>query len=260
MADAEKEKKHRSPAYPFIPLKKAVERAQALYEHDKRHPTALHVAAKHWGYAEKSSGGLQTASALKQYGLLEDVGSTGDRRVKLTDLALAILLDEVPNSPDRVAAIKRAALSPKLYAEMFEKWGIELPSDESLRTYLKRDKLFNDDAVGSVIKDYKDTIEYSKLASSDKLQTENEEPEAVLLSHLGVKVQGQQQLQTPILTGDVEPVRIALEGGGIGRVIFSGSVATPDDISALIEVLEVQKRQMERKQKRASQQNAHENS
>ena len=40
-----------------------------------------------------------------------------------------------------------------------------------------------------------------------------------------------------------------MEGGGIGRAIFLGSNATPDDIQALIEVLEVQKRQLERKAK-----------
>jgi hypothetical protein len=51
----------------------------------------------------------------------------------------------------------------------------------------------------------------------------------------------------PIPIGDVEPVRIALEGGGIGRVSFSGGAATPDDIDALIDVLQVQQRQLARK-------------
>jgi len=46
---------------------------------------------------------------------------------------------------------------------------------------------------------------------------------------------------------DLEPVRIALEGGGIGRVIFSGSAPTPDDIEALIDVLKIQQRQMLKK-------------
>ena len=36
-----------------------------------------------------------------------------------------------------------------------------------------------------------------------------------------------------------EPVRIALVDGGVGRVIFEGNATTPDDIDALIEVLEV---------------------
>lgn len=122
-----------------------------------------------------------------------------------------------------------------------EKWGTELPSDESLRTYLKRDKLFNDEAVGSVIKDYKDTLEYASLSNSDKLPDGDTDRAPVVVPHVGVKVQGQ---QLPI--GDVEPVRIALEGGGIGRVIFSGSVPTPDDIEALIDVLKIQQRQMKK--------------
>lgn len=222
MADAEK--KHRSPAYPFISLKKALERAKTLYEHDKRHPTPLPVAAKHWGYGEKSSGGLQTVSALKQYALLEDVGGGGGRRVKLTDLALAILLDEVPNSPDRAKAVKRAALNPKLYAEMFEKWGIELPSDESVRTYLKRDKLFNDDAVGGVIKDYKDTLEYAKLTESDKIpESEAQEArdlEANVQENITLRDQKPLTLQDGILSlsvpygakGSVLTVQVKLAG------------------------------------------------
>lgn len=238
MADAEK--KHRSPAYPFIPLKKALERAHVLYQHERRHPTALPVAAKHWGYGEKSSGGLQTVSALKQYGLVEDVGGTTGRRVKLSELALAILLDEVPDSADRAAALKRAALSPKLYAEMFEKWGVELPSDESLRTYLKRDKLFNDDAVGGVIKDYKDTLEYANLSNSDKIPDESNEPVSVLVPHLGVKVQGQQQLQQAA-QGEIERVRVSLKGGRLARVVFTGDLPTQADIAKVIASLELQK-------------------
>jgi hypothetical protein len=250
MPDIVKDKKHRSPAYPFIPLAKAIDRAQTLYDRERRHPTPLRVASKHWGYGEKSSGGLQTTSALKQYGLLEDSGTGNDRRVKLTDLAFAILLDEVKDSPDRIRAIKRASLSPKLYNELFDKWGSELPSDEAMRTYLKRDKHFNDDAVTSVISDYKDTIAFAKLDDSDKLAFIGGEVEDTYGLPVEAKVQTQQQLQPKhptLAVGDVEPVRIALEGGGIGRVIFSGSAPTPDDIEALIDVLKIQQRQMRKK-------------
>src|SRR5262249_30704554 len=121
------------------------------------------------GYKEKSSGGLQTISALKQYGLLEDAGSGAGRRVKLTDLAFKIFLDEVPGSPEKAAALQQAALRPKLFAEMFEKWGDDLPSDETIRTFLKRDKSFNDEAVTGVISDYKDTLEYARITRADKI-------------------------------------------------------------------------------------------
>jgi hypothetical protein len=196
MADEVKETKHRSPAYPFIPLKRAVERAGELYAKDRRHPAAWTAAATHWGYKPKSSGVLQTISALKQYGLLEDVGGGADRKVKLTDLALAILLDdEVPDSADRAGAKKRAALRPKLYAEMFGKWGVDLPSDETIRTYLKRDKDFNDLAVDGAIKSYKDTLAYAKLTESEKLADADGEIEEFDEITEVRKVSEQQQLQ-----------------------------------------------------------------
>src|SRR5688572_16075116 len=98
MNESTAEKKHRSPAYPFVGLGKAVERAKALYAAEKRHAAPLNAVVTHWGYGGKSSGGLQTVSALKQFGFLVDTGSGDDRKVQLTDLAFKILLDEVPNS------------------------------------------------------------------------------------------------------------------------------------------------------------------
>src|SRR5688572_24804114 len=106
-----REKKHRSPAYPFISLQKAVERAQTFYQIERRHAAPMGAAAKAWGYGEKSSGGLQTVSALKQYGLMLDEGEGDQRKVRLTDRAFRILLDEVKDSPARAAALRAAALS-----------------------------------------------------------------------------------------------------------------------------------------------------
>jgi hypothetical protein len=163
------QKKHRSPAYPFISLEKAINRARELYRHDNRHASPVAAAIKHWGFAEKSSGGQQTIAALKQYGLLADDGSGADRRVKLTDRALSILLDEVENSPEKSKAIRDAALAPKLFAEMFNKWGAELPSPETMRTFLRRDKGFNDEVLGVVIRAFKDSVSFAKLGQSDKV-------------------------------------------------------------------------------------------
>src|SRR5690606_17547047 len=113
----------RSPAYPFIALDKAVARADALRRAVGKNDTRVVSAVHHWGYGPKSSGGIQTVAALKHFGLLEDSGSGQDRRVKLTDLANRILLDQRPNSIERQELIKRAALNPKMHQELWERWG-----------------------------------------------------------------------------------------------------------------------------------------
>ena len=84
MSETEKDKKHRSPAYPFIPLKKALERARKLYERNKRHSTPLAVAAGLTAGLELRYAGLCLAFAL--YLAVQAV------RVRTDDPALALKL------------------------------------------------------------------------------------------------------------------------------------------------------------------------
>jgi hypothetical protein len=74
-ADDVKRKRQRSPAYPFINLETALRRAKEFYEKEVRNAVNIKIAAKHWGYEEKSSGGLQTAATLISFGLLRDEGT-----------------------------------------------------------------------------------------------------------------------------------------------------------------------------------------
>jgi hypothetical protein len=154
---------HRSPSYPAIDLKSAIDRAQVFYMHEKRSESSVSVAAQHWGYSIASSGGKQVLAALIAYGLMEDKGSADQRRVKLTDLALRILLDEREDSSERDEALRRAALMPKIHAELFAKWPNELPSNPNLRHYLLIEKKFNENAVDDFIKELRITADFAKL-------------------------------------------------------------------------------------------------
>ena len=79
--------KTRSPAYPSLDLKSALEKARLLYGKEKRNPMPMAVAAEHWGQTTlKSSGFTQGISALIKYGLLEDVAEEGkSRSLRITD-------------------------------------------------------------------------------------------------------------------------------------------------------------------------------
>ncbi|SAI72189.1 Uncharacterised protein [Bordetella ansorpii] len=154
---------HRSPAYPAIDLKAALDRAQVFYMHERRAEAGVAVAVQHWGYSVSSSGGKGVLAALIAYGLMEDKGSGEQRRVRLTDLALRILLDERPDSSERDEAVRRAALMPKIHAELFARWPDELPSNPNLRHYLLIEKKFNENAVDDFIKELRITAEFAKL-------------------------------------------------------------------------------------------------
>ena len=170
---ASRGRKQRGPIIPFIALEKAVERAKEFYKREGRHAAPLAASAQHWSYSPTSSGAHQTISAMKQFGLLDDFGRGEQRKLKLSELAMRIILDDVPNSQERSKAIQEAALEPKIFREMFNKWGMESPSYETIRTFLRRDKAVNKDSLNAIVRNYTDTLEYAKLSESDKIPPDN---------------------------------------------------------------------------------------
>src|SRR5437660_10310541 len=135
-----KKKRERSPAYPSISLREAMDRVQTLWQNEKRNAVPISVAASHWDYAAKSSGAFQTISALKQYGLITDEGTGDKRNVRLSDDALNILR-EAPNSEAWFTHIRVAALRPAIHTELWRKFGTEA-SDKNIQTYLEFDRKF----------------------------------------------------------------------------------------------------------------------
>jgi len=160
-------KKERSPSYPFISLARAIERVQAFSEAHRRSPTRLAAVADTWRYAQSSSGLLQTISALRAFGLLEDIGKGTDRKIQLTDLAQRILHDERPGA--RGAAVREAALRPKLFAEYAEKWLPSRPSDSHCLSELRLDRGFTEAAAKMFLKSFDETFDFADLGPRDGL-------------------------------------------------------------------------------------------
>ncbi|MBI1308611.1 MAG: hypothetical protein GC129_01955 [Proteobacteria bacterium] len=156
--------------FPFISLPKALDRARELYKVANVHEVALAAAVTSWGYGDKSSGGLQTIAALKSFGLAEDSGSGGARKIKLTDSALKIIRDPRDISPERDALITQAALLPQLHREVIEKYNGMPPSDMALTTYLRLEKGLSDDASLDFIKEFTSTMSIAKLEDSVTIQ------------------------------------------------------------------------------------------
>src|SRR5271166_5173105 len=167
----DKKMRTRSPAYPFINLEIAIRRAKEFYDQQQHHAAPVKVAAKLWGYEEKSSGGLQTTAAMVSFGLLSDVGTGFNRRVSLTPLAQKILLS--PEADDKERAIKQAALAPKIHGQIWKKWGPS-PPEATLRYALltEWEPRFNPNAVDAFIHEYRDTIAFAKLSESDTFASE----------------------------------------------------------------------------------------
>ncbi len=220
---------HRSPSFPSIDLKAAIERARIFYQHEKRLPANVAVAAKHWGYSPQSSGGKQVLAALLSFGLMEDKGSGDQRQVKLTDLALRILLDERPGSLERREALQRAAFMPKIHSEFFTKWNESLPSDPNLRHYLLIDKKFNENSADDFIRQLRSTADFAGIyaPSSPESDSPEERLEDIGADEAAQTSQGipgaaarpavQQHATPPVTTTPVTP----LPGANVRQDTFS---------------------------------------
>jgi len=169
MGEAESRKKVRSPSFPFVGLREALDRARAFYEAEQRNAARPETAAAHWGYSPKSSGGKQTIAALRSFGLLE-----GDALVKLSGRALRILLDEREGSEERSRLVQQAALMPPIHARLWERYGAELPSPQTLRLSLILDEGFNENSVDDFLTEYRETLEYARLMSPPGRETGTE--------------------------------------------------------------------------------------
>jgi hypothetical protein len=171
----EKQPRFRSPPFPYVGLGKALSKAEQLYAAVRHHAAAVPTAAKAWETGAKSSATLQSAAALIQYGLLEDEGSGESRKLKLTPLALKIVIDKRPDSSERAAALKEAALTPKIFAELFERYGTAAGIADALLVHaLTAERVqqgkapYSDESAADVLRVYRDSLGYAGLTDSDK--------------------------------------------------------------------------------------------
>lgn len=166
----------RGPAYPFVNLQEAVDFAKKMYSYSRRSPAdANSVIQEGWGYSPASSSGKKILAALGYFGLTESDSSSGGRKVKLTERAYRILIDDV-NSPERKQALRDAALSPKAYLLCWTRWGTDMPP--SMRSTLIFNEGFVESTVDGFLADYKKTIEYAGLLDDSEMSASiSEEPE-----------------------------------------------------------------------------------
>jgi hypothetical protein len=170
-SDKGKKKEGRSPGYPAIDLPAALERVRTIMDKEKRNYANTATILNHWGYGSKSSQGFVVLAALKKFGLLEDEGIGDARKMKLTDLAWRILIDDREESKERLEAIQEAALRPHIHRQIWDEYPGGLPSDENLRFRLLMEwkPRFTSGAVDGFIAEFRRTIAFAKLEKGDIL-------------------------------------------------------------------------------------------
>lgn len=163
--------KTRSPEYPAIGLKEAVERVKLVYEKDYQNKVPKAVIATHMGYKGLNGTSLPAIAALAKYGLLEGRGD----ETRVSDLALAIIAHP-PGTHERVEALRTAATNPELFAELGAKFPGGKASDAAIRSYLLTQR-FIPAAADTAIRSYRETIQLVEAESGGYVEPEGK-PEA----------------------------------------------------------------------------------
>lgn len=170
-----KRRSGRSPAYPFISVKKALDQADALRKQEGEYDSPLPSAFKAWGYGEKSSGGRQTLATLKYYGLIDVSGDGDARKVKVSDVARRILLDNREDETEKKKLIRQIALSPNAHRVIYDQYPNGLASDGTVEHFLVFEHHFKPDAAKELLAEYKETTEFAEVYKPDNSLDKNEE-------------------------------------------------------------------------------------
>ncbi len=171
----EKRARHRSPGYPTVGLREAVDRVRKLYDTDGKAGAPVDVAAKHIGFSAAHGQAHSVLSALKKFGLV----AGGGGRIVPTQRAIEIL--KLPETdPRRLQALKDAAMSPSIYRELVEHYGeTGLPSNDALEAEIEVDRGFNPNAVSGFVKDFRESLEFAGITEFSTLESDSEYEEAM---------------------------------------------------------------------------------
>lgn len=195
----------RSPAYPYIPLARALERAEQLKAAEGFYAVPPESAYKAWGFGGKSSGARQTLAALKHFGLITYVGLGEGRKVRLSDLSKRILLDSRPDSPDKPKLIREAALKPAIHADLISQFPNGLPSDTTLHTFLVLQREFNESGAKDLIAEFRETASFAGLFAENADAGDPAEAQTVSVGDLvQVEIDGVLQFEKPAKVRDVQ--------------------------------------------------------
>jgi hypothetical protein len=142
-------------------LRTALEKAQSIWNAQQKHSAHIEAVLTTIGYSKKTGPALRAIAALNQFGLTRETGSVDSRMVALSELAINYLLSNDAQQRDQL--LRQAALKPAIFQHLWEHYGAFLPSDDTIKNHLIRDKNFNATAVGELISNYRDTFDFSKL-------------------------------------------------------------------------------------------------
>lgn len=236
--------KIRSPNSPKFDLNQAIEYSRKLHAKIGRSAVKAEIAVGAIGYNGLNGAALGTLGAISQYGLVDRANGN----VQITPLALKIL--HPVDDAQKAAAMKEAALAPKVFNDIYENWNDM--TEDVLSNHLIHQK-FTPDAAKRAASVYKLNYEIAKLGSSDQpAQHETPKPAGASASELPIRNQDKLQVGSTDFTAVARPKMLATFkipiGSAEAEIIFTGDKLEAADFDELSEYVKLFKKQYVRKQ------------
>ncbi|MCX5633666.1 MAG: hypothetical protein NTW93_08350 [Phycisphaerae bacterium] len=231
--------KGRSPRYPSISLRDAVEKARALYKKEGRALVPRQVAVKAWDYKALHGKSMTMLASVAQYGLLRNQsGSVG-----ISEDAF-VIIEAPPDSPAKNEALERCLRTPNIFDEILQKHPESLPSDDTLKWDLKQNG-FSEQSASTTIWCLRDTIAFIKEQVKDYdgsnaviKQEEASNPESTPMKVVS------QQISKPITGGVTWNFPLL---GKTASVSISGGEPVQEEVDLLIKLLQAFKSGLDKK-------------
>ncbi len=163
-------KRPRSPNYPTVGLREAVDRVGRLYQKDNKAGAPPEMAAVHIGFGKPHGQAMSALAALKKFGLVTKLNG----RIVPTQRAIEII--NLPEAdPRRHKAIRDAAMEPEIYRELIDQHRASgWPAEEVLASELVTYKGFIKNAADALVRDLFDSMEFAGLSDTSALESEQE--------------------------------------------------------------------------------------
>lgn len=162
-AEVKPPKQGRSPAYPGIDLESALDKVKELYNAEGKYAVPMSSAFKAWGFSEKSSGGRELRAALRYFGLIVIEGEGDSGKIKVSEDALRILLDDRQDQTEKQSIIRRLALNPPIHKKLLEKFPDGIKSDGTVEHFLVWEEHYNKPAAVELVAEFKATATFAGL-------------------------------------------------------------------------------------------------
>jgi hypothetical protein len=233
-AQGKKVQRVRSPNYPNYGLKECITFLERLYK--KYGTSEIHAedAITQMGHSPTSSTAGRVLASMFSFGLLESRGAKDSKFVRLSRLSQEILLED-ESSSKRTELLQKAAINDSSMQEIFEKWGTDIPAEETIKKSLQLEMNYSPEGAkrfSSVIVDTYDFAQMSKALA----KVPNEGPEYEEENFDETKDKSEEKLSP-----SVRKANLLLPGANREILIYAPADLTEIEFELIFKWLELQK-------------------